>query len=468
MERHLLSVGIDIGTSTTQLVLSRLTVRNTAAAFTVPRLEITEKELLFRSAIHFTPLLSDNWIDAPAIERIVDAEYRAAGVQPAQIETGAVIITGETARKENARQVLAALSGYAGDFVVATAGPDLEGILAARGAGCDVYSREHRTSVLNFDIGGGTSNLCLMDRGEIVSTGCLNVGGRLIKLDGQGRVCYVSPVLQGLCSLEVGQPVSPDDLQPVVDRLAEALEEAAGLRPRTELSGRLTTSQLAALPDPLPVFSFSGGVADLIYTDDPPDWRAFGDIGVLLGRAIRRSGLFAVPHMRPRETIRATVVGAGSHTTTLSGSTIAYEGVSFPLKNLPVLSLSDDEAAQPPGELARTVEQKLRWFWEGGTPEPVVLALRGARNPGFDEIERMARGLADGLRPLQEAGHPLLICVEEDMGKALGQSILCRLPPPRRLICMDGLGLKTGAFLDVGSPVGSALPVVVKTLIFTS
>ena len=89
----------------------------------------------------------------------MDAEYRAAGVQPAQIETGAVIITGETARKENARQVLAALSGYAGDFVVATAGPDLEGILAARGAGCDVYSREHRTSVLNFDIGGGTSNL---------------------------------------------------------------------------------------------------------------------------------------------------------------------------------------------------------------------------------------------------------------------------------------------------------------------
>ena len=51
------------------------------------------------------------------------------------LRTGAVIITGETARKENANEVLEALSDLAGDFVVATAGPDLESILAARGAG---------------------------------------------------------------------------------------------------------------------------------------------------------------------------------------------------------------------------------------------------------------------------------------------------------------------------------------------
>lgn len=468
MEKELLSVGIDIGTSTTQLVISKLTVRNTASAFTVPKLAITDKDILYRSRIHFTPLRSDTVIDTEAIQRIVDEEYRASGIDPKRIETGAVIITGETARKENARQVLSALSGYAGDFVVATAGPDLEGILAAKGAGCDAYSKEHRTAVLNFDIGGGTSNLCLFHKGESVDTGCLNVGGRLVKLDGQGSITYLSPVLHGQCSLRVGQTVTPEDLQPVVGKLVAALEEAAGLRPRTELSRHFTTNKLVTLPEKPPVLSFSGGVADVVYNDASPHWLAYGDIGVLLGQAIRASRLFSAPHMKPKETIRATVVGAGSHTTTLSGSTIAYEGVSFPLKNLPVLSLSDEEASLPPKDLSAALEKKLQWFWEGGAPTPVVLAFHGRRSPGFDELSRVAEGLELGLRPLQAAGHPLLIAVGEDMGKALGQSILCRLAQPKRLICMDGLELKTGSYLDIGNPVGSALPVVIKTLIFTS
>ena len=466
MEHSLLSVGIDIGTSTTQLVLSRLTVRNTAAAFTVPRLTITDREVFYRSDIHMTPLLSDTVIDAEAIRRIVDAEYRKSGVDKAAIETGAVIITGETARKDNAREVLSALSGYAGDFVVATAGPDLEGILAARGAGCDRYSEEHRTAVLNFDIGGGTANACRMEEGACTDTGCLNVGGRLIKLDPSNVITYVSPVLSGLTDLRVGQTATPELLAPVAEMLTRALEEAAGLRPRTDLSRRLTTNQLPRVTDPLPVFSFSGGVADMIYTDAPPPWNAFGDLGVLLGQAIRRSALFSHPHMQPAETIRATVVGAGSHTTTLSGSTIAYEGVDFPFKNLPVLSLTPEEEALEPAALSDAVRRKLQWFWEDGTPSPVVLSLQGERSPSFDRIDALARGLADGLEPLRSAGIPLMVLVAEDMAKALGQALLCRLSPPRQLLCMDGLDATTGAYLDIGHPVGSALPVVVKTLLF--
>ena len=129
------SVGIDIGTSTTQLVVSDLTLENRANPFSVPRIAITDKEIVYRSGIHFTPLLSDTVIDARGVRDIVAEEYRRAGLQRDQVQTGAVIITGETARKENAREVLAALSEFAGDFVVATAGPDLESILAARGAG---------------------------------------------------------------------------------------------------------------------------------------------------------------------------------------------------------------------------------------------------------------------------------------------------------------------------------------------
>ena len=173
MTETLKSVGIDIGTSTTQLVVSDLTLENRANPFSVPRIAITDKKIVYRSGIHFTPLLSDTVIDARGVRDIVAEEYRRAGLRRDQVQTGAVIITGETARKENAREVLAALSEFAGDFVVATAGPDLESILAARGAGADEYSKENHTQVLHYDIGGGTSNLALYNRGRLCATSCL-------------------------------------------------------------------------------------------------------------------------------------------------------------------------------------------------------------------------------------------------------------------------------------------------------
>ena len=127
-------------------------------------------------------------------------------------------------------------------------------------------------------------------------------------------------------------------------------------------------------------------------------------MGVILGRTIARSPLLQGPHIRPKETIRATVVGAGSHATTLSGSTIAYEGVDFPLKNLPVLSLTAEETAGTPQAVAQTVEKKLRWFWDDGEPSPVVLAFPGQHSPDFQTIERLAEGLLSGPCPLAAGG----------------------------------------------------------------
>ena len=117
MRETLKSVGIDIGTSTTQLVVSTLTLENRASPFTVPRVAITDREIVYRSAIHFTPLLSDTVIDADGVRAIVGSEYQQAGLRREEVETGAVIITGETARKENARAVLSALSEFADVYV---------------------------------------------------------------------------------------------------------------------------------------------------------------------------------------------------------------------------------------------------------------------------------------------------------------------------------------------------------------
>jgi len=109
----ILSVGIDIGTSTTQLVFSRLTMQNTSGYFSVPRVSIVDKQVIYKSQVYLTPLATPILIDGEAVRDLVAAEFRKAGFSPADVDTGAVIITGESARKENAALVLDKLSSFA-------------------------------------------------------------------------------------------------------------------------------------------------------------------------------------------------------------------------------------------------------------------------------------------------------------------------------------------------------------------
>mgnify|MGYP002597556914 CR=1 FL=1 len=55
---------------------------------------------------------------------------------------------------------------------------------------------------------------------------------------------------------------------------------------------------------------------------------------------------------------------------------------------------------------------------------------------------------------------------EADLAKVLGQALAPRLPGP--LLCLDGVGVSNGDYIDIGAPVagGTVLPVVVKTLAF--
>ena len=441
MSEQLLSVGVDVGTTSTQLVFSRLTVENRASGFAVPELEIARREILYKSPVYFTPLSSGQLVDGEGIQKIVDIEYRNAGVSRQEVDTGAIIITGETSRKENARRVLEALSEYAGAFVVATAGPDLESILAAKGAGADLFSAETGKTVLHMDIGGGTSNLALIRNGEILETGCLNVGGRLVKLDETGVITYVSPVLQGITTLKAGEKPEPADLEALAELLTSVLEMAAGLRPPTQLLEQLTTAETGRawkLPLPPEVLSFSGGVAECIGQEHPA--LEFGDIGPLLGRAISASALCRGEYRLGSETIRATVIGAGCHSTQLSGSTVFYQNIRFPLKNVPVVDLERfSPSAHPDG--------------------PVILAAKGIRSPSYSQVLELAQ------KVISRVQAPVLLCLEQDMAKALGQALALRLPSGTPLLCIDRVKVGQGSYLDIGAPVGTALPVVVKTLV---
>ena len=437
MSESLLSVGLDVGTTSTQLVVSRLTVENRASSFAVPEMDITRRDILYESPVYFTPLLGENLVDGDGVRRIVEAEYKSAGIRREDVDTGAIIITGETSRKENARAVLNALSDYAGDFVVATAGPDLESVLAAKGAGAVAYSRETGKTVLHMDIGGGTSNLALIRDGKILRTGCLNVGGRLVKYEESGRISYVSPVLHGIFDGKVGETLKEVKLTALAETLTQALEMAAGLRPPTELMDALLTRETTESwvpPEAKPVLSFSGGVADCIAQDKP--WREYGDLGPQLGQAIRKSSLCRGHYRLGEHTIRATVIGAGCHSTQLSGSTVFCQNVRFPLKNLPVLPL---DAEKP--------------------EESFVLAVPGISAPTYDRVQALAEKLENSGK--QE----LFVCLEADMAKALGHALAVRMPKDARILCIDRVRVGEDSYLDIGEPIGGAFPVVVKTLV---
>ena len=452
MSERLISIGLDVGTTSTQLIVSELQIENRASAFAVPEMEIAGRKILYKSPVHFTPLQDESHVDGSRIRALVEDEYRKAGISRDSVDTGAVIITGETSRKENARTVLDALSDFAGDFVVATAGPDLESVLAAKGAGAVEFSAETGKTVLHMDIGGGTSNLALVRNGKILDTGCLNVGGRLLKFDEDGIVTYVSPVLHGFCSLKVGQKAVLEQIEKVADTLAQALEMAAGLREETQLLAHFWTEEIMAPARALArgdtedlVISFSGGVADCI--GQHHQWLQYGDMGPVLGNAIRKSRLCQGKYRLGSETIRATVIGAGCHSAQLSGSTVFCQNVRLPIKNVPVVNLEKADRELLRRELAKQ-------------EEAAVIALPGISSPGYRQVQEMAEEIACGMDK-----RPLLICLEQDMAKALGQALAVRLGTDAKILCIDRVKLTEGSYLDVGAPVGPALPVVVKTLI---
>ena len=453
MSKTLCSVGLDVGTTTTQLIVSELKAENKASAFSVPEMAITERKIRYESAVHFTPLLSGELVDGDKLRCLVKKEYENAGITPEMVDTGAVIITGETSRKENAAQVLKSLSDLAGEFVVATAGPDLESVLAAKGAAATTFSRDTGKTVLHIDIGGGTSNLALCRDGNVVATGCLNVGGRLLKFTETGVITYISPVLNGLISHRVGDTLIQSQAEEVAKMLASALEMAASLREKDALYPKLLTPEARELETPENVvLSFSGGVADCIEKDVP--WLSYGDLGPLLGKAIGASRLCRGEYRLGSHTIRATVIGAGCHSTQLSGSTVFMQNVPLPLQNLPVAVISPQEQE---GALSVLIRQRLEGLEQWG-----VLALPGWNAPPYHRITALADAICQAV-----GDRPCYIALQEDMAKALGHALALRLPPGTPCLCVDRVHIPADSYLDVGSPVGPAISLVVKTLILS-
>lgn len=473
----ILSVGIDVGTSTTQVVFSKLQMDNAGGYFSVPRVAIVDKEVVYKSEVYMTPLKTDVLIDTDALRDIVAAEFRKAGYRPEDTDSGAVIITGESARKENSDAVLKSLSDFAGDFVVSAAGPDMESLIAGKGSGAWQYSMDHHCRVANLDIGGGTTNVVLFEDGETLARGCLDIGGRLICMNPQGIITKVSPAAAVMAqaagvSVSVGDRCDELKLTAVTRQMAAALNAYLGVGTKDidAILRQIKTpgSSDFPVPEKIQAVFFSGGVADLIYHESADTW-AYGDIGVLLGRAIRESRLFTdFQKVEPGETIRATVVGAGTYTTTISGSTITYSDDIFPLKNIPVIKLDEElQEACFAGE-TEPVIRRIQWVLGQNDEEHFILAMPGKRNPGYTEMKRAAASIRQIMDRVQPPGEPILLVIESDIAKAMGQMIRQQPELKRQVVAIDSIHVEDGEYVDMGKPMmdGMVIPVVVKTLIF--
>lgn len=470
----LLSAGIDVGTTTTQVAFSRLFMENTAGYFSVPRVSIVEKRVVYQGEPRFTPLLDAFRLDAEGVKAIVEEAYAKAGISPRDVRAGAVIITGEAARKENAEALVTSLAGLAGEFVVSAAGPDMESVVAGKGCGACAYSKARHCRVLSVDVGGGTSNAALFEEGEALSTGCVDIGGRLVRTDGQGTVLSFSPAAeQAAKAAGVGLYPGLRD-QEALERLCAAmagvLAQMAGLVPKTALYEALRTPGSARLDmgGGADALCFSGGVADAIEGrfGGGDDFR-FGDIGILLGRAIANDGdLGRLPRIRPAETLRATVIGAGSYTVAVSGSTIAAAAEALPLKNLPVARCTPQEEAALFQGRDEGFGARFRGALALAPSGLCAMAFAGKKSPSYAEVRAMGGVLAQIGEESLAPGAPLVAVCERDMAKALGGALRGRTGRP--VLSIDGVAAAEGDQLDIGKPVmgGLAVPVVVKTLVF--
>lgn len=471
----ILSVGIDIGTSTTQVIFSRLMLENTTGYFSVPHVSIVDKEIVFKSRVHMTPLIGESRIDADRVRELVALEFERAGFTPRDTDSGAVIITGESARKDNADAVLARLSDFAGDFVVSAAGPDMESVIAGKGSGAFEYSMREHCIVANLDIGGGTTNAAVFDDGKVIARGCLDLGGRLICVAPDMTVTKASPGAVRTAEaagvrLLVGEKATVRELEQITDKMAEVLANFLGER-ADNLTRDLKTpgsTDFRLSGKRIDAVCFSGGVADGIYRPKENLFE-FGDIGILLGRSIASSAL-ARQHrvIQAGETIHATVVGAGTYTTTVSGSTITYTSDIFPLKNVPVLKLDPAEEEGCFKGNVSLVAGKIRWFMGQSDAPLIILAMDGMKNPSYGQVKTAAECLCRAMTECLGREQPLVIVIERDIAKAVGQLMHQFLGGKRQVVALDGIRVDEGDYVDMGKPVmdGMVIPVVVKTLIF--
>lgn len=465
----LTSVGIDIGSSTSHVVFSRLEMERQDNRYVV-----VERTVLGESPIALTPYRDAGSIDAEALGKHIDASYQQVGLQPDQVDTGALILTGMALERENARAIGDLFSAHAGRFVTVSAGDNLEATLAAHGSGAAQLSVDHDLPVLNVDIGGGTTKFALCQAGEVRQVAAVDIGARLIATDGAGRVVRLEEsgarIAKGLgLAVAIGSSLANEDICRISEWMADRVVEFVTCSELPAETAALLRTPALRYTGPLAGVVFSGGVSEFISGHETAE---FGDLGRCLGHALRkRLPRLGAPVQDAQAGIRATVVGASQYSVQLSGSTIFLAPVTaVPVRNLPVVSpaLPLDGPEVDAAAVSRAVLDALTKSDLAHLESPVALTVRWAGHATFARLSGLCTGVVNALQPMLDRGQPLVIVCDGDIGGLLGLHLREELHLAAPIISIDGVQVRDLDYIDIGAmiPASGAVPVIIKSLVF--
>ncbi|MBI2987559.1 MAG: ethanolamine ammonia-lyase reactivating factor EutA [Deltaproteobacteria bacterium] len=466
------SVGIDIGSSTSHLVFSQLILRREGASLSA-RFKVAERKVLFRSKIMLTPYLSGTLIDIGKVRQFIEEAYGEAGVVPEDIDTGAVIITGEALKKENAQPIVEYFAKYSGKFICAAAGHNHEALLAAYGCGAVDLSKAGHKTVLNVDMGGGTTKFALVENGIVTQTAAINVGARLIAFDDSNVVTRIEDAGRTLMTelgsrVEIGKKITKKQKEDFAALMAKILFELI----ERGISSPLARQLMVTAPlknygglSQIDTIVFSGGVSEHVYDRDRT---SYGDVGPIFGKNVRDC-LKKLPKKsllgEPAEGIRATVIGAGEYTVQASGNTsyISNPGV------LPVFGLKVVRAPLKQGRpVLEALKQSLAKFDLASFASGLALSLSLDEQLDYKTIREVAEGVAAICKSSEPDKSPLYLALDLDVAKSLGGILKEELEIDREVIAIDGIEVGDLDYIDIGEPMGitEVIPVTVKSLMF--
>jgi len=472
----LLSVGIDIGSSGTQVIFSRVHMRRLSEELT-SRYFVVGRETLYQSPVALTPYQSEKRIDERGVGAIIDRAYQVAGIHPDEIDTGAVILTGEALRRENAQGIADVIADMGGEFVCAAAGHHMESLLAAYGSGAAKASHDLGRPVLNVDIGGGTTKLALVEQGKVVHTGAIHVGGRLAVVDEGNRLTRLDPAGRQLAAnagldWSLGATVTDADFDRVAAWMADAIVAALTRSPAPEAVEALWLTDPLEPVEGIGGVMFSGGVGEYVYGREKRD---FFDLGRRLGAAIRaRIDAGALPYalLPAGECIRATAIGASEYSVQLSGNTVYVSNPAtlLPRKNLQVLQ--PDVAlggAIDPARVTQAIRRHFEAFDLVEGEAEVALALRWEGAPAYARLSALARGVVEALPMTLLNARPLYLIFDGDVAQTLGALLKEELEIASDVLVIDGVALWDFDYVDLGRVrmPSYTVPVTIKSLLFS-
>lgn len=479
IERHVVhSVGIDIGSSTSHFAISRLVIQRRGSDLSA-EFVVSERETLYRSPIWLTPYRSGGQlIDVDELRFRLEGAYAEAGMRPDAVDTGAVVITGEALKKENAEQIARMLAGWSGRFICISAGPNHEAILAAHGSGSVDASARANSTIVNIDVGGGTTKISVVDNGVITHVESVSVGARLLAFDKDLRIVRMEDPARVLLArlgvpAQVGGVLDRDVGQRVAALMADVLADiVTGRSGDSALRADLfVASDGNAMPsiDDVDEVVFSGGVSEFLGRRPPT---GFGDLGAELAMALhhRMANRGLTSRMRAVDNgIRATVLGASQFTVQASGQTcfISDWGV-LPVRGLEAIPID----CQPACTTEQIRSELRKHDLDAWLPNlaavlsfPPVVDYKSLRRTAEEIVAVAAEGDTDSAQAL-----PLFLIMRRDLAHSLGAIVKQELHWRGPVVVVDGIVVGDLDHIDLGSPLGASgsIPVTVTSLQFPS